>query len=214
MKIIISDTSRSTIILPWTHVQHIPSKMMKTTWSWETKIYHMGQLTDWGSANCKGNAIKIAFINLHVSMKIIISETSRSTIWAGPKTGEVWIARESRSRLPLGNLHVWMKINILQFSQAPFFTESRNQKEHNAHPDDKHRFRRKYKKIPRRGRRTRNQEWLETPFRVFSKVGRRRHETQTQAATPAPATSAFFPLFARYLLMQRIETWPEQKAEL
>lgn len=44
-------------------------------------------------------------------MKIIISETSRSTIWAGPKTGEVWIARESRSRLPLGNLHVSMKIN-------------------------------------------------------------------------------------------------------
>ena len=35
---------------------------MKTTWSWETKIYHMGQLKDWGSANCKGNAIKIAFI--------------------------------------------------------------------------------------------------------------------------------------------------------
>ena len=49
-------------LIRWKHVQHIPSKMMKTTWSWETKIYHMGQLKDWGSANCKGNAIKIAFI--------------------------------------------------------------------------------------------------------------------------------------------------------
>ena len=44
-------------------------------------------------------------------MKIIISEASRSTIWESRKTGAVGIAKESRSRLPLENTHLSMKMS-------------------------------------------------------------------------------------------------------
>ena len=57
-------------------------------------------------------------------MKIIISEASRSTIWESRKTGAVGIAKESRSRLPLENIHFSMKMSLSEASRSTIW-ESR-----------------------------------------------------------------------------------------